>query len=59
LAFYEVVEERFDLIVLKDDYFAKPVQALLGVVSSNELKARALELGGYDLRETGTVVFPV
>jgi len=58
LAFHEVVEERFDLIVLKDDYFAKPVQALLGVVTSSELKERALALGGYDLRDTGKVMFP-
>ncbi len=50
LNFREVVEERFDLIVLKDDYFAQLVQVLLGVVASNELKAHALELGGYDLR---------
>jgi excisionase family DNA binding protein len=58
LDFRALVEERFDLIVLKDYYFAKPVQALLGVVTAGELRARALELGGYDLRNTGTVVFP-
>ncbi len=58
LAFREVVEERFDLVVLKDHYFTKPVQALLEVLAANELKTRAGALGGYDVRDTGKVAFP-
>jgi len=58
LMFREVVEERFDFIVLKDYYFTKPVQALLELLTSPELKARATALGGYDVRETGKVAFP-
>lgn len=58
LAFREVVEERFDLLVLKDHYFTKPVQALLELVTSDELKTRAVALGGYDVRDTGKVAFP-
>ncbi len=58
LAFQEIVEERFDLLVLKDHYFTKPVQALLAAAASEDLKGRALALGGYDLRSTGRVVFP-
>ena len=56
LSFTEMVEERFDLLVSKDMYFAKPVQALLDVVTSSELKERATSLGGYEVREAGTVV---
>ena len=58
LRFREVVEERFDLVVLKDYYFTKPVQALLAVLASNELKTRAVALGGYEVRDTGKVAFP-
>lgn len=58
LAFREVVEERFDLLVLKDYYFTKPVQALLQTLTSSDLQARAAALGGYDVRETGRVAFP-
>lgn len=58
LGFHELVEERFDLIIPKDNYFTKPVQALLEVLSSADLKARAANLGGYDLRDTGKVAFP-
>jgi excisionase family DNA binding protein len=58
LLFREVVEERFDLVVLKDYYFTKPVQALLEVLASNEFQTRASALGGYDVRDTGKVAFP-
>jgi putative molybdopterin biosynthesis protein len=58
LGFHEIAEERFDLLVSKDRYFTKPVQALLATLTSTELRARALTLGGYDVRETGRVAFP-
>jgi excisionase family DNA binding protein len=58
LMFREVVEERFDFVVLKDYYFTKPVQALLEILTSHELKTRATTLGGYDVRDTGKVAFP-
>ncbi len=58
LSFSMLVEERFDLVVLKDHYFTKPVQALLQVLTSDELKQKATLLGGYDVRDAGKVVFP-
>ena len=58
LVFHEIIEERFDLLVSKDHYFTKPVQALLSALMSSELRARATTLGGYDVRETGKVAFP-
>lgn len=58
LAFHPLVEERFDLVVLKEHYFTKPVQALLVVLTSDGLKTRAANLGGYDIRDAGKVAFP-
>jgi excisionase family DNA binding protein len=58
LGFHEIAEERFDLLVSKEHYFMKPVQALLATLTSRELRARATTLGGYDVREIGQVVFP-
>ena len=52
------IEERFDLVVPRDYYFTKPVQALLTIVASASLKTRATTLGGYDVQETGKVAFP-
>ncbi len=57
LAFTDLVEERFDLLVSKELYFAKPVQALLDAVTSPELKEHAAALGGYAVREAGKVAF--
>lgn len=57
LNFSEIVEERFDLLVSKEVYFTKPVQALLEVLSSPALKDRAAALGGYDVRETGKLAY--
>ena len=57
LDFSEILEERFDLLVSKDVYFSKPVQALLEVLSSPALKDRAATLGGYDVRETGKLAY--
>ncbi len=58
LVFHELADERFDLVVPKDYYFTKPVQALLKVLASLELKAQAETLGGYNVQEAGAVVFP-
>lgn len=58
LVFHEITEERFDLLVSKDHYFTKPVQALLATLTSSELRVRATTLGGYDVRDIGKVVFP-
>ncbi|MSQ48222.1 MAG: helix-turn-helix domain-containing protein [Deltaproteobacteria bacterium] len=58
LGFHEIAEERFDLLVSKEHYFMKPVQALLATLTSSELRARATALGGYDVREIGKVAFP-
>jgi putative molybdopterin biosynthesis protein len=58
LAFSPLVEERFDLVVLKDHYFTKPIQALLQMLTSDDLQQKAVTLGGYDTREAGKVVFP-
>lgn len=57
LSFSELVEERFDLLVSKEVYFSKPLQALLEVVSSAAFKDRVVSLGGYDVRETGKLAY--
>lgn len=57
LRFSEIVEERFDLLVSKDVYFTKPLQALLEILASPGLKDRAAALGGYDVRDTGKLAY--
>jgi putative molybdopterin biosynthesis protein len=39
------------------DYFRPALQALLKFLHSDGLSARAQEMGGYDLRDAGSVRF--
>jgi putative molybdopterin biosynthesis protein len=58
LTFHPLSEERLDLVAPKDYYFTKSVQGLLSVLVADELKTRAAAHGGYDVRETWSIVFP-
>lgn len=57
LDFVPIVWERFDLVMRQRDYFRPALQALLKFLGSRELAARAGEMGGFDLSESGTVRF--
>ena len=59
LGFVSIVWEPFDLAMRQRDYFRQSLQLLLKFLHSDELKARAQEMGGYDLSETGKVRFVV
>ena len=56
LDFVSIVWEPFDLVMRQRDYFRPSLQALLKL-HADELTARAREMGGYDLTETGSVRF--
>lgn len=57
LDFVPIVWERFDLLMRQRDYFRAPLQALMGFLRSDVFAARAQEMGGYDVSETGVVRF--
>jgi putative molybdopterin biosynthesis protein len=57
LDFVPLVWEPFDLVMRQRDYFQPPLQSLFNFLHSEELVARARELGGYDLGSAGTVRF--
>jgi excisionase family DNA binding protein len=57
LGFVPLVEERYDLVLRRRDYFEAPVQSLLALARTPAFKQRAYELGGYDISDNGTVVF--
>ena len=56
LDFIPLQQERFDLAMHRRDYFEPPVQALLRFAVTPACRARAAELGGYDLGDCGRVV---
>jgi excisionase family DNA binding protein len=57
LTFVPLVSERFDLVVRRRDYFEPAVQTLLAFGRTDEFRERAQRLGGYDVANTGRVVF--
>jgi putative molybdopterin biosynthesis protein len=57
LDFIPLQQERFDLAMHRRDYFEPPVQALLRFAGTPACRARAAELGGYDLGDCGRVVY--
>jgi len=59
LEFVSIVWEPFDLVMRQRDYFRPSLQSLLKYLHSDELKARAQEMGGYDLSGAGQVRFVV
>jgi putative molybdopterin biosynthesis protein len=59
LDFVSIVWEPFDLLMRQRNYFQPSLQALLKFLHSDELKARAQEMGGYDLSGAGQVRFVV
>lgn len=57
LDFLPLAVERFDLIVRRAQYFDPPIQRLMAFARSDAFRERAAALGGYDVSETGRVVF--
>jgi excisionase family DNA binding protein len=55
LAFVPMAEERFDLAVWRRDYFESPMQRLIAFTRTPGFRARAGELGGYDVSGLGSV----
>lgn len=57
LDFVSIAWEPFDLVMRQRDYFHPPLQALFKFLRSQAFAARAKEMGGYDLRDSGSVRF--
>ena len=57
LDFVPILWERFDLVVRQRHYFRPQLQAFMQFLVRDAIKARAAELGGYDLADAGQVRF--
>ena len=55
LGFVSLTWERFDLALRQRDYFLPGPQALFRFLQTEGFRERAAELGGYDVREAGTI----
>lgn len=57
LDFVPLQWERFDLVVRRVEYFEPALQRLFAFARTQAFRDRAVSLGGYDVANTGTVVF--
>ena len=57
LDFVPLAKERFDLAIPTEFFSTGVVKALREVLRSEEFKSRIIQMGGYETRDTGKVVY--
>ena len=57
LDFVPLAKERFDLAIPADYISTEPVKALRKTLNSEDFKTSIAEMGGYEIRDTGRVVY--
>jgi putative molybdopterin biosynthesis protein len=57
LDFIPLTKERFDLTIPTDNFSTGAVKALREVLRSEEFKSNITQMGGYDTRDTGKIVY--
>lgn len=57
LGFLPLRWERFDLLVVRDVFFERSVQAFLGVLQSEDFREIGASLAGYDISQAGKIMF--
>ena len=57
LDFIPLAKERFDLAIPTGYFSAEPVKALRQTLNSADFKKSIAEMGGYEIRDTGKVVY--
>jgi len=58
LGFFPLRRERFDLLVLREFYFDRRVQDVLGLLRESSLKGLSTGFSGYDIEGSGLMRFP-
>ena len=57
LDFLPLLWERYDLVVRRMEYFEPPLQQLFAFARTDLFREHAKSLGGYDVANTGAVIF--
>ncbi|RLA98000.1 MAG: molybdopterin biosynthesis protein, partial [Deltaproteobacteria bacterium] len=58
LDFIPVVSERYDLIIPEQFWDDEKIRVVIDIIRSKDFQQRVLELGGYDVSDTGKVLYP-
>lgn len=59
LDFVPITRERFDMVTDQKTFFSKSVQAFIELLHSREFRENVEKIGGYDLKESGRVLYSV
>lgn len=54
--FIPLQEERYELVVKKEDFNSPIIQSILKILRSNEFRAEFKDIGGYKITEMGKIV---
>ena len=57
LDFVPLTRERFDGVILQENFFSPAIQTLLSIIGSAEFRSRLDAMGGYDGTESGRIVY--
>ncbi len=57
LSFIPITRERFDMILDKNTFFKRGVQAFIEVLGSSEFRSKVERLGNYDFRHSGKILY--
>jgi len=57
LPFVPIADESFDMILKRNTFFHKGVQAFIETLNSKEFRQRAEPIGAYDFRDSGKVLY--
>ena len=57
LDFVPLARERFDLAIPTANFSAGAVKAIRAVLNSDDFKSNIVQMGGYEIRDTGKVVY--
>ena len=56
LDFVHLAEESFDIAVSRRNFYSEPVQKCFEVVRSQEFRENVAAMGGYDMKDSGTII---
>jgi putative molybdopterin biosynthesis protein len=57
LDFIPLANEQFDLVIPAENYSTLTVRTMLEVLNSEEFKADVIKMGGYDVQDTGKIIY--
>jgi len=57
LSFVPITKESFDMIINKNVFFDKGIQALIEILNSAGFRTRVTNLGNYDFNKSGKIVY--